>query len=386
MRSQATLAKEVSTEDQILYIGFDIGRRGWKMAMNDGSARVKSKWMKPRNLEELEEYLEWASEYFDLSEEFTVVSCYEAGEDGFSIHRWLEQQGLINLVIDPGSLREPKSGPRAETDRIDAERLVRELYRYLDGDVDAFSVVHVPDPEDEDDRRMFRERQRLLKEKNAHSDRIRKLLRTQGLTDPPPVGSPEFEEWLDEIETPDGRECGEHLKKELRRQNRRYQLTLMQLEELADERDEYLAGNGNEDKIELVRRLTMPRGVGVTSAWALVVEMFGWRAFENRRQVGAYVGLDGRRNDSGDRKQDEGITRKGNRRIRRLSIQLAHNWLHWQPESHLAEWAKENFPDGEGGVTNTGIVALARKLLNRLRIFAHGGEPPWGAKLEAPAM
>ena len=158
------------------------------------------------------------------------------------------------------------------------------------------------------------------------------------------------------------------------------------LEELCDQRDAYLSGDGEEEKIERVRRLTMIRGIGVTTAWALVVEMFGWREFRNRRELGAYVGLDGRRDDSGERRQDHGITGKGNARIRRLSIQVAHNWLHWQSESELAQWAREKFPDGSGGVTKCGIVALARKVLNRLRIFAHGGEPPWGAKVRTPAI
>lgn len=386
MDTQAALTDYITNDDEVLYIGFDVGRRRWRAAMNDGSEKVKSKWIKPYDLEQLEERIEWAAEYFDLADEFAVLTCYEAGGQGFAIHRWLEKQGISNLVVDPGSVLERKNGPRAKTDRTDAERLVRGLDRYTDGDVDSFNPVHVPDPEDEDARRMFRERERLLKEKNGHVNRMQDLLATQGLEDPPSLESVEFVDWLEEVETPDGRKLGESLKAELCREQKRLQLVEMQLEQLETQRDKYLAGKGDDKKIELVRRLTMFRGVGVTTAWALVVEMFGWRAFENRREVGAYVGLDGRRDDSGERDSDRGITGKGNDRIRRMAIQLAHNWLHWQSDSYLAEWARENFGDGDGGVSHCGVVALARKLLNRLRVFAHGEEPPWGAKLSSPAI
>lgn len=385
MRSQAALADYVSGEESVLYMGIDAGRRRWRVAFHAGGSKVKSKWVYPGESDDLEERIEWAAEYFDLAAEFVVISCYEAGGDGFWIHRWLEEQGIVNLVVDPGSLRERKNGRRAKTDRTDAQRLVRELYRYLDGDLDALQPVHVPDPADEDARRMFRERQRLLKEKNGHRDRMRKLLQTQGLEAPSCLAGEEFVEWLEEATTPDGRRLGASLRAELRRESQRLQLAEMHLDQLRAQRDAYLDGGGEADKIELVKRLTMLRGVGTTTAWGLVVEMFGWRKFRNRREVGAYVGLDGQRADSGERRGDYGITAKGNRRIRRLSIQLAHNWLHWQSGSELAEWARERFGDSDGGVSQRGIVALARKLLNRLRIFAHGGEAPWGAKVTAPS-
>lgn len=385
MEPQAALASKISKEDGVLYTSLDVHRRRWKLAMNDGSSKVKTKWVRPGDAEQFEERIQWAGDYFDLADEFVVVCCYEAGGDGFWIHRWLKDEGIWNLVVDPGSLRERKNGPRAKTDRLDAERLVRELYRYIDGDVDVFNPIRVPDPEDEDTRRMFRERQRLLKEKNAHLNRMRSLLETQGLKEAPALDSVEFVEWLEQVETPDGRKLGESLKAELRREQQRLQLAKMHLDKLKEQRNAYLSGEGDDEKIELVRRLTMLRGVGVTTAWALVVEMFGWRSFQNRREVGAYVGLDGRRADSGEKDNDHGITGKGNRRIRRLAIQIAHNWLHWQQTSELAEWARQKFSNGDGGVSRRGIVALARKLLNRLRIFAHGGEPPWGAKVTTPA-
>lgn len=384
MRSRTALIQEVSTDEDILYIGLDLGRRRWKMSLNDGGQKIKSKWVKPRNWEEFEEYIRWAADYFELDGSFSVVSCYEAGQDAFWPHRWLSKQGLLNLVVDPGSLREPKNGRRAKTDRTDAERLVRDLSRWWDGDVDVFNRVAIPDPEDEDIRRMYRERQRLLKEKNGHLSRMRQLLQTQGLTEPPAFEGVEFVDWLDEAETPDGRRLGANLKAELRREQKRLQLAELQLEELKEQRNAYLSGGGDAETIEKVRRLTALRGIGVKTAWALVVEMYGWREFQNRREVGAYVGLDGQRHDSGGRDSDQGITGKGNNRLRRLSTQMARNWLRWQPESYLAEWARENHSDGDGGVTQCGIIALARKLLNRLRIVAHGGDMPWGAEWDLP--
>ncbi len=387
MRSRAALLEQFSTEDPILYIGYDIGGTRWKMALTDGEEKIKTKWMAAGDFDERDRWIEWAIDYFDLpAGRVEVVSCYEAGRQGFWIHRCFEADGHHNLVVDPGSLREPKKGRRAKTDRTDAKRLVQELVRWCDGDQSAFSVVNVPSAAYEDERLLFREHNRLKTEQQAHTSRIQSYLCTQGISEHPKVSSPEFVGWLDEAKTADGRPLGACLKAMLEREHRRLLEIVDQLTENEAQRDRYLAGEGRDEVIDQAATLTMLKGIGLKTAFALVVEMYGWRNFQNRKEVGAYLGLDGRRDDSGGSENDGPITKKGNRHVRRIIIQLARNWLNFQRNSQLSRWARRRFPNGKGGVAHPGVVALARKLANRLRVFVHQGEVPHNAVVRPPRL
>lgn len=383
MRSQAALNEVDSKDGAVLYIAMDVGDRQWKLGLTDGSGTIRTRTMEAGELDELDEHFEWAEQYFELPEEYEVAACYEAGRDGFWIHRVFEKRGMACGVVDPGSLREEKKGPRAKTDRIDAEKLAVELVRWCDGHRDhGLNFIRVPGPEDEDDRHLYREYRDLVGHRVDLTNQIESLLKTQGIEEMPVAGSEAFADWVETATTADGRPLGDGLTSRLKRINRRLWQVYEDLDEVEKERSAYLRGEGRQDNIEKARMLAGLRGIGELTAHALVVEMFGWREFENRREIGAFVGMDGKRDDSGETEKDGAITRKGDERIRRLVIQLARNWLRLQPGSELTEWARRRFGDENGSVSNRGVVALGRKLLNRLRVLLAEGVLPNGARFE----
>lgn len=387
MTSRAALKSIDTKSDSVLYTSLDVGDRSWELGLTGGEGTITTKEIEAVDFEQLDEKLEWAKEYFDLDQEATVVCCHEAGRQGFWLHRKLEDKGIVSAVVDPGSLRSQKKGERAKTDRIDAEKLVDELVRWCRGHRDhSFNLVRVPEPADEDDRHLFREEEQLIEERTERTNRIESLLKTQGIDEYPPPGGEEFDQWLEDAEGARGEQLGEYLVARLRRESRRLARVDEDLEEVRSQRDDYLRGDGRAEHIEKARSLTMFRGIGQKTAFGFVVELFGWRDFENRRQIGAYLGLDPQRYDSGETERDQSITRQGNARVRRLAIQLARNWLQYQPDSELTKWARQRFVTHEGTVSNRGIVALARKLMNRLRVFLEDGVVPHGAQIGSPAF
>lgn len=387
LRSQtATLSDIIKDEDaekDVMVVGLDVDSYRWTFVATEGHSVTNAKRVRPGDLEQLEERIEWAADQLGIEGRYQVVCCYEAGREGFWIYRKLWGEDIPCEVLDPGSLPEPKKGRRAKTDKTDAERMAREFRRHLEGLDARLGVVNVPDPDDEDIREWFREQKDLKSQRNTYRNKIRDLLAKHGITEYRAPTEPDFGKWLEHAETGWGEPLGEATRSRLERTAERLRLVEKQLDELEAQRDAYLSGQGDDEIIEKVRRATMFRGVGVMTAWGLVVEMFGWRDFNNRRELGAYVGIDGKRHDSGGDDNDRGITRQGNRRVRALAIQLARNWLQWQADSELSQWARSKFGRDDGTVTHTGVVALARKLLNRLRIFVHGGEAPRGAKIRA---
>mgnify|MGYP006291448337 CR=1 FL=1 len=380
MSSRAALKQAGNTDQSVLYIALDVGDRRWEVGVTDGGGRIVTRTIEARDFDELQEIIEGAEQQFDLPTDYKIVSCHEAGRDGFWIHRRLRLMGIPSGVVDPGSLQEPKKGDRAKTDRVDAETLVAELVRWCDGHRGrTFNLVRVPSPEDEDDRHPFREHEALIEEKTRLSNKIESLLKTQGIEEYPDPRSEAFDEWLDKAVTADGRDLGKYLSRRLGRIAERYRHLREHLKEVENERSEYLRGEGREENIKKARTLVSLKGIGEKTGHAFVVELYGWRNFQNRRQIRAYAGMDGQRYDSGEQQQDGPITRQGNSRIRRLAIQMARNWLIWQPDSELTQWARRRFETEQGRVSNRGIVALASKLLNRLRVLLDEGEMPRGA-------
>ena len=386
MRSRAALIDEVTKAEPVLYTAIDVGPGQWSVVLTDGNGELRSKTIEAGNFEQLEEEIDRAARYFELGEDYTVACCHEVGRDGFWIHRALEQRAMISVLIDPGSLREKKKKRRAKTDRVDAEKIASEFVRWCDGHREhTVDIVRVPSPEDEDERHLFREHDDLVGDKTSLGNTIEGLLKTQGIEEYPPPGDEElFEAWLEEATTGDGRPLGRHLKRRLRRLAERLRGVLDQIRELEDEWEAYLDGEGREEVIGKVKLLNSLRGLGVKTSLAFVVEMYGWREFQNRREIGAYVGMDGERCDSGTNDQDRPITRQGNTRIRTLTVQMARCWLRWQPDSELTEWARRRFSGADGTVSHKGVVALGRKLLNRFRVYLNGGPAPNGARFSRP--
>ena len=306
-----------------------------------------------------------------------VVTCYEAGYDGFWLHRLLVAHGIANQVIDPASLLVNRRARRRKTDRIDLAGLLRTLMAWHRGEPQVCSMVRVPSPEEEDRRRRGRERERLVKERVQHLGRVKGLLMTQGVRD----FQPARRGWRDRLEalrTGDGRPLPDCLKAEIARECRRLALVGEMLDELERERDAASDGKAPQQ----AALLTKLRGIGPTSAHLLAGEVFH-RDFANRRQVAAYLGLEPSPWQSGQVDQDQGISKAGNRRARRVAIELAWLWLQHQPDSGLSRWFKDRVGVARGRVRRIMLVALARKLIVALWRYLASGVVPEGASMRA---
>jgi transposase len=306
-----------------------------------------------------------------------VVTCYEAGYDGFWLHRLLVAHGIANQVIDPASLLVNRRARRRKTDRIDLAGLLRTLMAWHRGEPQVCSMVRVPSPEEEDRRRRGRERERLVKERVQHLGRVKGLLMTQGVRD----FQPARRGWRDRLEalrTGDGRPLPDCLKAEIARECRRLALVDEMLDELERERDAASDGKAPQQ----AALLTKLRGIGPTSAHLLAGEVFH-RDFANRRQVAAYLGLEPSPWQSGQVDQDQGISKAGNRRARRVAIELAWLWLQYQPDSGLSRWFKDRVGAARGRVRRIMLVALARKLIVALWRYLASGVVPEGASMRA---
>jgi transposase len=305
-----------------------------------------------------------------------IVSCYEAGRDGFWLHRVLHGAGIENQVIDPTSLLVDRRARRVKTDKLDAAALLRALMAWCRGEPRVCAMVRVPSVDQEDARRTTRERANLLKERVRHVNRIKGLLATQGVYDFEPL-RPDRLERLEALVTGDGRELPERLKAEIRRHLRRLVLVLEMFAEVEAERDQALAEAPGKEGVLL--RL---KGLGPESAAVLCAEIFH-RAFANRRGVAAYAGLAPSPFDSGGSCHEQGISKAGNPRVRRMMVELAWLWVRFQPESALSQWFTARVGTARGRIRRIAIVALARKLLVALWRYVETGLVPTGAVLKA---
>lgn len=382
-QTQGTLSSESITDDRILYMAMELSQKTWKLALSDGRSNPRHYSVDAGDRATVLDKIAKAKARFGLDPDVAVVSCYEAGRDGFWIHRWLESEGIDNHVVDSSSIEVSRRARRAKTDGLDAGKLLAMLIRYLRGEKTVWSVVRVPSVEEEDARRPHRELERLKKERTQHTNRIRALLALHGIR-PATVGGRGWQTFLDSVRLWDGAPLPEQLKEELAREGERLEQVRLQIRQVQRKRREALADPQTEAMRKVVA-LTMLRGIGPTSAWEFCHEMFGWRQFRNRKEVGAYAGLTPTPYNSGDSQREQGISKAGNRRVRKLIIQIAWCWLRYQPQSELSLWYHERFATGGARMRRIGIVALARKLLIALWRYVEDGEIPAGAELKGTA-
>lgn len=305
-----------------------------------------------------------------------VACCFEAGYDGFWLHRWLCARGIDNRVLDAASLLVDRRARRAKTDRLDAAGLLRTLMALERGEARVCRVVHVPSPEQEDARRRSRERARLVVERGQHTSRIKGLLMTQGIRDFAPARG-DWQARLEALRTPDGQPLAPCLRAELLREGRRLRQVMEMVAEVeAEQKAVAAAEDGN------AARLARLRGIGTTFAAVLGNEVF-FRDFGNRREVGGYLGLAPSPWQSGGVRRDQGIAKSGNPRARRTAIELAWLWLRHQPGSALARWFHERVAGAKGRMRRIMLVAMARKLIVSLWRYVTTGTAPEGAVLKA---
>ena len=309
-----------------------------------------------------------------------VASCYEAGYDGFWLHRLLLAAGIMNFVFDAASIPVEQRGRRAKTDRIDGELLLRTLMAHLRGEPRVVRIVRVPTVEQEDARRASRERERLVKEQTAHTNRIKALLRLQGMA----VGYPRRRDWLNWLAKQrdwQGQPVSPHLLAEVTREHARLMLVRQQLAAL----EQAQAAQSSPVPQAMAKRrdqLQRLKALGPSFATTLTSELF-YKDFDNRRQVAAYCGLPPSPWRSGGIDREQGISKAGNPRARLKAIELAWLWLRHQPESELSRWFNTRTANAGKRARRIAIVALARKLIVALWRYLTTGLVPAGATMKA---
>ena len=307
-----------------------------------------------------------------------IVVIQEAGLDGFWIHRLLESNGIESHVVEPASIAVPRRHRRAKTDAIDGEMLVRTLMAYKRGEPRVCSMVVAPTPEEEDRRRISRERRTLIKERIEHVNRVKGLLASQGIFEYEPMRK-DFRNRIDGLRTGDGRPLLPQLKAEIIRELDRIDLVLRQIAAIEAERDALVKSDSTDEApAALLMKL---KGIGPEFAAVLWLEGL-FRRFANRRQLAAYAGLVPSPWQSGSVNRDQGISKSGNPRLRTIMVELAWLWLRYQPASALSCWFRERVGSERGRIRRITIVALARKLLVALWRYTTLGEVPKGAALK----
>lgn len=355
-----------------LYVAFELSEGTWKLAFaRELGAPARLRTVASRDLAGVEDEISKAKHRLGLASDCPVMSCYEAGRDGFWLHRWLVSRGVVNVVIDPASIEVDRRQRKRKTDRIDAVKLLVRLIRHALGER-VWSVVCVPSETDEDARRLHRERERLVGERTRHRTRVRALLATQGIR----VKRVDIAV-LELSRRGDGAALPPHLRAEMARELERLATVDRQLK--AVEREIQEENEGDSIGAITARRLRSLAAIGMVGAQVLGYEFFSWRRFTNGRQVGALSGLTGTPHSSGSIQREQGISKAGNRRVRAVMTELAWCWLKYQPNSALSKWYTARFGGGPGRLRRIGIVALARKLLVALWRFVDQGVVPDGA-------
>lgn len=321
------------------------------------------------------------------AQRFPLVVIQEAGLDGFWIHRVLESEGIESHVVDPASIAVSRRKRRVKTDRIDGEMLVRALLAYKRGDPRVCAMVRAPAPEEEDRRRVSRERKSLTIERTRHNNRIKGLFFAQGIKGYEPLRR-DRRKRLDELTTGDGRPLPAHLRAQISRELDRLELVMKQIQECEQTRDNLFAeaardtaaqvGNAAQATEQFPSAPSVPamllalKGIGPETASVLWLEGLS-RPFDNRRQVAAYAGLAPSHWQSGKVDHDQGVSKAGNPRLRTALVQLSWLWLRHQPDSALTIWFKTRVAQNGGRLKKTTIIALARKLLVALWKYINAG-------------
>ena len=359
-----------------LYIALELSQDKWLLACATAAAeKPRFRPVPARELARLDQEIAKAKERFGLPAEAPVYTCYEAGRDGFWLHRALTSRGIHNVVVDSSSIEVDRRKKRVKTDPVDAAKLLNLLCRYHSGERKVWRVVQVPSVADEERRQLHRGLKDLQRQQTECRNRIKGLLASLGLT---AEVDAKFRTTLAELRDWAGQRVPAALAQRLLQEYAVWEALHAQVREACTEQERRLR-TGTEPYLEQVRRLLGLKAVGVRGAWILVAELFAWRGIKNGKELGALVGLTPVPYNSGRSERDQGISKAGNKHVRGLIVELAWLWLRWQPGSALSQWYAQRFGAGNKRARKVGIVALARKLLIALWRCLERGEWPDGA-------
>ncbi len=381
MTKRTTRTTEYTGKDNALFLAFELGASKWVLGFSTGfGQKPRRRSIDAGKTDDLQQEIQAAKKRFGLAEDAPVVSCYEAGRDGFWLHRYLTSIGIENYVVDSASIQVNRRKRRAKSDGLDVEDLLMMLMRfYCLKNYKVWKVVQVPSPEEEDSRQLHRELKTLKKDKTRTTNRIKGLLATQGVKMKVLDLS---DSKLGEIRLWNREPLPQGLKSRLQREWQHVLFLKEQISEVKRKRLSLLK-EVKRPEVQKVRQLSTLRAVGPESSWVIVQELFGWRHFENRKQVGSLVGLAPTPYDSGTSVKEQGISKAGNRHVRGIAIELAWSWIRHQPQSKHTLWFLERFGDGGKRARKVGIVAVARRLMIDFWRFLEYGVVPEGALLKS---
>ena len=385
----------VREDEAVIYVALELSRTSWLAAvLAPGEARASRYSIEAGGRDRLLSILLRAKARAErrLDRPMRLCSCYEAGYEGFWLHRVLTAAGVSSHVVDPSSLQVNRRARRAKSDGIDVEQILRALITWERGERGHASMVVVPPPEIEDDRRISRERGNLVRERTRAINRIKGLLATVGVYGFAP-GEPGAASRLVGLATGDGRPLPPRLVDDVRRTLDRLALLAAQIAEVERARDrrrppgrprkdavvEPVDPASTEGRIATLQKL---RGIGPEIASVLAREVF-WRDFRNRRQLAAYCGVDPTPFASGGTRREQGISKSGNSRARHVLTEAAWLWVQHQPDSALSAWWRRRVGEAQGRVRRVITIALARRLGIALWRYLKTGNAPLGARLAA---
>jgi transposase len=379
MKTAATPMQTGPSTTPALCMAIESGASEWKLYFSLGLGQhPRERTVPARRMDRVMSEAALAKKHFRLPEDAPVASCYEAGRDGFWLHRALRELGIGNEVIESSSIEVKRQKRRAKSDGIDGGAMLRLLWRYHNGEREALPIVRVPSPEEEDRRELHRELVTTKQDRVSVTNRIKGLLAKHGISLPNLKGLPGQ---LAKLRLWNGKPLPQGMMERLQREWRKAEQLAEQIREMRAERRRLLR-KAKDRTTECARQLMKVRGIGENAAWLFSAEFFAWREFKNRRQVGGLAGLTGTPYQSGGTSREQGISKAGSRWIRGMVVEIAWGWLRYQPQSELSRWYEHRYGQGNSRWRRIGIVALARKLLIELWRYLQTGTPPAGALLK----
>jgi transposase len=380
MTTTATHNEHSTTPERVLFVALELSEKTWKLGFTTGHGqKPRERSLAARNQTRVLQEVAQAKRRFGLPDTAPVVSCDEAGREGFWLHRFLQAQRITNHVVDSSPIEVNRRQRRAKSDGLDVRKLLSMLIRYESGEREVWRVVHVPSVEAEDQRHLHRDLETLKQERASTTTRLKGLLSSQGIR---LTSLSKLPEKLEALRLWDGSPLPRGLRRRVLRVWAPHEFLSQQIAEVEAER-RALLDSAQAASIEKVRQLMHLKGIGINGAWVLVMEFFVWREFKNRREVGGLAGFTPTPYQSGESAREQGITKAGNRHVRRMTTEVAWSWIRYQPESALSCWFRERFGGGGKRLRRIGMVAVARKVLMARWRFLKTGVLPEGAELKA---